>query len=402
MDKRNYYNSVTQQVMELQSLAQIQVDKCFDFEKMQKIMPMEVGSAIRRVIATGCGDSYSAAGAMKPAMRELSGIYECSTPDAIDFCRYYTDRKILQGNSPEEVLVISISFSGNSERAAEVLDRAKSAGVHSLTITGNSTSKCASAAELVLDVETPDGCNTPGLRSYYASMVALCAVGAYLGVCRGRLTRGSFTEIGQKISDYTVQFTSNIQNIDSQMFETAISMKDLHKFEAIADWNEGFSAQFIEQKLIECSGAFCDHTTSEEFAHISFFQRDPSSYGMIVIATKDDPSLSRMRDTIGGCLEQHRKTLVVTDADAEQFKVHPHEINSSVNIYGSAEIGKNALEEAIDPVVCCIPAAPERWMYPLVDFIPGSLLAGYHAAVNEHFFFDGRYDFRNQTWTMHD
>ncbi len=37
-------------------------------------------------------------------------------------------------------------------------------------------------------------------------------------------------------------------------------------------------------------------------------------------------------------------------------------------------------------------------MTPLVDFIPGSLLAGYHAAVNEKKYFGGRYDFRTQEW----
>ena len=105
-----------------------------------------------------------------------------------------------------------------------------------------------------------------------------------------------------------------------------------------------------------------------------------------------------MLDTVGGCLEQHRPTLVVTDAEPKQFEVEPRKVDTSVNIYGSAVLGANAMEHAIKPIVCRIPTAPERWMSPLVDFVPGALLAGYHAAVNERFFFDGRYDFRNQTW----
>ena len=398
MDKQNYFNSVTQQVLELKELAPVQAEKCFDLEKLQGVLPPETAGKIQRVIVTGCGDSYSAAGAMRPALRELSGIYDCNAPDVIDFCRYYTENKILKGHRPEEVLVISISFSGNSVRAAEALERARTLGVYGLAITGNKASRCAEAAELVLDVETPQGCNTPGLRSYYASLVALSAVGAYLGLCKGKLTRERFAEIGAQIRDYTLQFMERIQDIDIQMFETACVMKDLRKFETIADWNEGFSAQFVEQKLIECGGVFCDHTTSEEFAHISFFQRDPSSYGMIIMVNAADPSLKRMLDTVGGCLEQHRPTLVVTDGAPAQFEVKPHEVDFSVNIYGGAVKGANALEHAIKPIVCRIPTAPERWMSPLVDFVPGALLAGYHAAINEQFFFGGRYDFRNQTW----
>lgn len=398
MDKQNYFNSVTQQVLELKDLAAVQVEKCFDLQKLNEVLPPEIAGKIQRVIVTGCGDSYSAAGAMRPALRELSGIYDCSAPDVVDFCRYYTENRILKRHRPEEVLVISISFSGNSVRAAEALERAKNLGLYSLAITGNKASRCGEAAELVLDVETPQGCNTPGLRSYYASLVALSAVGAYLGLCRGKLTQERFAQIGAQIRDYTLEFMEHIGDIDTQMFETACVMKDLRKFETIADWNEGFSAQFVEQKLIECGGVFCDHTTSEEFAHISFFQRDPGSYGMIVMVNEADPSLSRMLDTVGGCLEQHRPTLVVTDAEPKQFEVEPRKVDTSVNIYGSAVLGANAMEHAIKPIVCRIPTAPERWMSPLVDFVPGALLAGYHAAVNERFFFDGRYDFRNQTW----
>ena len=39
-------------------------------------------------------------------------------------------------------------------------------------------------------------------------------------------------------------------------------------------------------------------------------------------------------------------------------------------------------------------------MSPLVDFLPGSLLAGYQAAVNEIMYFGGRYNFRTQTWNL--
>ena len=96
--------------------------------------------------------------------------------------------------------------------------------------------------------------------------------------------------------------------------------------------------------------------------------------------------------------KQHRPTLVVTDGDPKQFEVEAREVDTSVNFYGGAVLGVNALKHAIKPIVCQIPTAPEQWMSPLVDFVPGALLAGYHAAINEQFFFGGRYDFRNQTW----
>jgi len=66
--------------------------------------------------------------------------------------------------------------------------------------------------------------------------------------------------------------------------------------------------------------------------------------------------------------------------------------------YFKVVIGYDALANKGTPTICQIPKAPEQWMSPFVDFIPGSLLAGYHAAVNEIKYFGGRYDFRTQTW----
>lgn len=398
MDKKQYFNSITSQVFELREIARIQADKCFDRKKMEGMLNSETAAQIKRIIVTGCGDSYSAAGAMRLALMQLSGIPACNAPDAIDFCRFYSDAKICKGYRPEEVLVIAVSFSGNSVQAAEALVRANEVGAHSLLITRVSDSKAGAVAGHVFNVETPAGCNTPGLRSYYASLVALSAIGAYLGLCKGCLTENRFMQIKNQISDYTLRFLAQIDIIDEQMFNLAVKMKDLRKFEIIADWNEGFSAQFVEQKFIECGGVFCDHTTSEEFAHISFFQRDPSTYGMIVMVNAADPSLSRMQDTIGGCLKQHRPTLVVTDADPQKFEICPKKLDIPVSFLNHFAIADKVAESTEKPIVCQLPAAPERWMSPIIDFIPGALLAGYQAAVNERFFFNGRYDFRNQTW----
>lgn len=400
MEKKAYENSITTQVYDLSALTPVQVEKCFDLEKLGKILPAEVAGNIRRVIITGCGDSYSAAGAMVRGFRELSGLRKCNTPDIMDFCHYYTEEKILKGFSQNEVLLIAISFSGGSQRVVDALEKAKQTGVHSLLITRNSASIAAQAAEYVLDVETPEGCNSPGLRSYFASLLALAALGGYLGVCNHNLSVDAFQQTKSQCTSYVLEFLERLPQIDEQMFAMAQRVKDLHTFEVIADGNEGYSAQFVEQKFIECGGVFCDHTTSEEFAHISFFLRGSSSIGTIILVNQADLSLSRMRDTVDGCLKQHRPTLVVTDVRPDFFDVRKGPIDTSVNIYTQVPMGVNAAEFAGKAEICSIPTAPAQWMSPLVDFIPGSLLAGYQAAINEHLFFAGRYDFRSQTWCV--
>ena len=71
MDKQNYYNTIGLQVESLFELAPIQVEKCFDEKKLSALLPLPEAAALKRLIVAGCGDSYSAAGAMAPVIRKL-------------------------------------------------------------------------------------------------------------------------------------------------------------------------------------------------------------------------------------------------------------------------------------------------------------------------------------------
>ncbi len=401
MEKKDYYNSVTDQVLDLKNLASLQIRICFDLDVLKNMLPEETAKGIRRVIITGCGDSYSAAGAIMPGFKKLSGLHACNSPDIMDFCCFYTDKKILKSFQPDEVLLIGISFSGASVRVIDALTKANSMGIHSLLITRTPDSKGAETAEIVMDVATPDGCNTPGLRSYYASLVGLAALGGYIGVCNGSISLEDFYSVATDIKDLTMKFMDHFDEIDDLMFSEALRMKNLRKFELLADWNEGYSAQFIEQKVIECSGAFCYHTTSEEFAHIGFMARCPEEIGEIVIINEDDKSLGRMKDSINGCLAQHRPTLIVTDIEKENFDLSVNDFAGD-SPYFKQIAGHNTMAERGTPVFCKIPKAKELWMSSFIDFLPGSLFAGYHAAVNELPFFGGRYNFRTQIWNMNE
>ena len=400
MKKQDYYNSVTHQVEDLVNLATVQSGICFDLENLAAVLPREIAAKIKRVIITGCGDSYSAAGAMMPGFKKLSGLRKCNSPDIMDFVYYYSENKVKKGYNMDEVLVVSISFSGGSERIVKPLEKANDLGAHSLLITRTPDSKGGKAAKYIFDVKTPAGCNSPGLRSYYASMVGICALGAYLGVCNSNLTEEGFYATKDAITAYTARFMEDFQAIDDLMFQEAIRMKDIRKFELIADWNEGYSAQFVEQKIIECGGMFCCHTTSEEFVHISMMARCPDEWGQIIMINEADLSRGRMKDTINGCLVQHRKTLIVTDIAPEDFDLSVY-VYDGPNYFGQKVEGiPSAMENRGTPTICQITKAPEQWMSPLVDFVPGSLLAGYQAAVNEINYFGGRYNFRTMTWNL--
>ena len=370
MDKKNYYNTITSQIEELKELADIQTEKCFDVEKLGALLSDDAYAGLQRVVLTGCGDSYSACGAMLQAFKILSGIELAVVPDPMEFTRYYTEWDTKLGYSDEQVLVTAVSASGGSERIVEILEKGNKMGVNTMLISNNPESKGAKAAKTVYWVETPEGCNTPGLRSYFASMIAITALGAYIGLKKNLLSLERFTKLKQEIANYVKDFMKEFERIDDQAFELALQMKEYDKFETVGDGPDYFSALFVEQKVIECPGVFCMHSNSEEWCHISMMVRDNEHIGTVFHATKASPSYGRMVDTTWGAAQLGRPSLVVTDGDPKDF-------NEKLNL-------------------CIVPSAPEYWLAPLMNFCPGSLLVAYQAAVNDKNFFGGRYNFRTK------
>ena len=170
MNKKDFYNTIGLQIEDLNTLVDIQTEKCFDQNKLSSLLSEDLYKNLKRVIITGCGDSYSAAGAMLSAFKLHSGIKASAVPDPMEFCRFYTKEEVCCGFTEDQVLVIAVSASGGSERIVEIMEKANKLGVNSMLITNNPESAGAKAAKTVFHVETPAGCNSPGLRSYFASM----------------------------------------------------------------------------------------------------------------------------------------------------------------------------------------------------------------------------------------
>lgn len=374
LNKKNYYNTINLQIENLRDLVELQVERCFNLSKLSSLMSEKQFKNLKRVVITGCGDSYSAAGSMLHAFRLHSNVYDTVVPDPMEFCRFYTEEELLKGRLKNEVLVIAISASGGSERIVEMMRKGRKHGVQTMLITNNPESQGALAADRVFHVETPDGCNSPGLRSYFASMIALNAFSAYVGLIQGHITQARFDEIQQQIVQYTKTFLEDLERIDNQMFSIALDWKDFSKFEIIGDENEGFSAQFVEEKMIECAGVHCTHADSEDWCHINYFLREPDTIGTIALINSQAPDFDRMQYTLQSAVDIGRPVLVVTDASADDSI--PEETS-----------------------ICRITPA-EPWLMPLMDFIPGSLLGAYLAAINDKLFFRGRYDYRSQQWIL--
>ena len=169
MENNMFDNPLSSQCLSLPELAKPQVEGAL--LGLSQAIPEDVLKKIRRVLITGCGDSYVAAQAAIPAFRKFAGRFgsQFSYARAIDAARF-TDFSGLGG---ENALVIGVSCSGGPARISEVLERANRYGCVSLALTNNPESPLAQMADYRIITATREKLFT---EEFWFSRVAATAV----------------------------------------------------------------------------------------------------------------------------------------------------------------------------------------------------------------------------------
>ena len=197
MDKIYFDNGLRRQCLNVQPLSMEQFDR--SVESFQKLLSTGELCNVKRIIATGCGDSYLAAAEAKEAFARYLPDVEYEAPTAMEAGRYLE----LAEKEPETV-VVGISVSGGTARVTEVLERGKKHGCITVALTDVPGSQVANAANLLYHTNTPEGDNISGLRTYYVSMISLYVMAAALAEVR---TGGKFLEeLREQVSLYCEAF----------------------------------------------------------------------------------------------------------------------------------------------------------------------------------------------------
>jgi fructoselysine-6-P-deglycase FrlB-like protein len=317
----------------------------------------------RKVILVGCGDSYGAAVAMAPVIEKYCDCFGVQVVRAIEFTRFLTRNQIGIGE-PNSPLVIAISARGGTARICEVLQKANEIGAFSILLTNNPDSPAAAVAKRVYVVGTPAFPNdSPGLRSYFGSMVGMIAFASRMGHVRGTLPPTGPSKFQDAITAYVKSYEPILEDIDDRMFALAKKWKDCTRFDFIGDGVEYGSAFFSSAKFLECGGCTVSVDDSEDWCHINYFLKDPESIGTVIFADKNSPAFSRELETATSAVSIGRPVLVITNADAGLFP-------------DGAE-------------VVILPETPKgyEWLMPLMDYVPAALIAGYIAKLQNVPFF---------------
>lgn len=363
MHKENYSNPLQMQCLSLPDLCEAQIEG--SVAGVRNAIPADILKNIRKIIFTGCGDSYMAAEAVIPAFKHYARLFgvDFEVMRCIDAARCLS----VDPRNADATLLIAISASGSPARISEALLHTKAQGVHTMAVTNNPESGAGKSAEYILHVGTPSFPNpNPGLRNYYASLVSLMVFAAYYGEVKGISPEGSVNTLCAKIREYTKTFGAAIPAMDEKMFELARRWQKFDGFDMLGDDTDFSTASFIAAKFVEVAGVMCATCDTENWCHVEFFKSNPEETGTVIVCRKDGANLSRVKETIHQAQCIDRPVLLITDSD-EEFKLSASSIR------------------------CQIPSPPAGYDFlsPVLNYVPGALLASYYSALNKIVYFRG-------------
>ena len=224
--------------------------------------------SVKRVVITGCGDSYMAGVAAELAFEQLAGI-STEPMNAMQAGRY--GAPYFEQMFPRNPLVLGISASGTVARTREALVLARRQGALTVAITGNPAAPLAGAAERVYDCRVPDFAPAPGVRSYRVSLLALYLLAIRLAEVRGRMTQDQASAVRQQLKSTADTIEATVQAIRSPIRKLAEAVASQTQFVFTGDGPNYATAMFGAAKVIEAAGRHAIGQDTEEWAHLQYF-----------------------------------------------------------------------------------------------------------------------------------
>lgn len=326
MEKAKYNNSMRLESYDLATFARKLYD--LNIEAINSALTEEDCRAAKRVIATGCGDSYCAALAAKPAFEQLAGIKMHGLP-SIEVSRVYDSRDM------DDTLFFGISSRGRTSRVIEAAMRVNELGKRSKTIAivnfKVQDSQLEQECDQNIHVEMPVfECgeyteHAPCQRSYFSTMFTLMLLAVRMGELRGRYDAATAQRYRDGMIAYAERFdTAYVDDNDDRMWQLAQKWVRFTRYEVVGTADTWANTWFSAAKIIEAYGDIATYENAEHWLKINRFASDPVTVGTVVLADKDDGALPILLDAVNVMTVLDRPVIVLTDAPAVMFPAKAH------------------------------------------------------------------------------
>ncbi len=356
-------NSMIAQVESLPDLIRTQFEQLD--ERARTILDHEEWLSVKRIIATGCGDSHMAAVATQWAFERIGGVpTEAAT--AMRAARYaIPEAKDSIWRNP---LVIGISVSGSVSRTREAVAVARERGSLTIAVTGNPDAPLGQTAERILNCQIPEFVHAPGVRSYRISLLALWLMAIRLGEVRGHITNAQAQTLRDQLRSTADAIEETLELSQAPAQQLSAELAEHSHFTFVGDGPNFATALFSAAKVLEAAGRDAWGQDTEEWAHLQYFSRIEPQAPTIVI-TDGGRGTSRIKEILPPMARIGRKITLVSP-----------EIEELMSYEGT----HLPVTQGVSPLFS-----------PMVYAVPGELFAACLAdAVGEAFFgaFTGVYD----------
>ncbi len=359
MDRTKFDNALKGQCLDIPVLGEVQFKNIK--ANLDSCIAEDAAKGLTEIILTGCGDSYIAA----EIAAEVFNHYLKGTGCKTRAVKCIEASRLVKLDNGNKTLVVAVSASGGPARIEETLERAKKHGCHAMALTNNGESRAAKASSCMLVVGTPEHPDkSPGLRSYYGSLLGLYALAMHIAKIKGAASDKTFDCFEDALAKYNKAYGDMMNYFDDRAFEIAESLKDYKRFEVIADAAMLRTGEFIAAKYIEVAGVKCTVIDSENYCHVNTFIFDRDSLATFVIADKDAPNKSRISETLTQAIREGRKVVLIANGELSDYTSEDCEfIKLPDNVSGYESI---------------------RYLY---DYLPASIISSYHSMhIGEPFF----------------
>jgi glutamine---fructose-6-phosphate transaminase (isomerizing) len=222
----------------------------------------------KRIVITGCGDSYMAALASELAFEQL-GQLPCEASTALKFARYgatYESKAF-----PRNPLVLGISAGGRTARTAEALQIARAEGALTVGLTAAPDSPLARAAEITLNTSVADFGPGPGVRTYFASLLVLYLLAIRFREVRDLISQEDANTLRRELRRSADAMAATLDSVRAPAQALAEQLKAHQALIFIGDGPNHGSALYSAAKLSEACGLHAMGQESEEWHHLQYY-----------------------------------------------------------------------------------------------------------------------------------
>ena len=234
----------------------------------------------KRLLITGCGDSYMVGLAAEMAFASLAGI-RTEVVKAMQAARYhladqpsdFPGASLSTGipDFPRNPLTVAISVSGMVARTIEAAQMAKGKEALVVGITANPDSPLGQLSDHIIDCTIPPYPVTPGIRSYHTSLLVLYLLAIRLAEVFGKIGQEEGNNLRKELKGLADIIEKNIEALCQPAQALAKELKEHRNYVFVGHGPNFGTALFSAAKILEAAGLHAVGQDTEEWAHLEYW-----------------------------------------------------------------------------------------------------------------------------------